>query len=133
MKSDNIGQVVLGTSVAWLVGTVFIKLAILQLYKRIFDTATFRKLAWSLMVLSVLYGITFVVLFITHCIPVDQSWNPRPWGKCRDITSEQVTSGSLNIVIDTAIIILPMPWLWKLQMPLRNKVFLSILFTLGLV
>ena len=49
------------------------------------------------------------------------------------MTVEELTSVSVNMGIDTAIVILPMPSLWKLKMVTRKKVGISGLFGLGLL
>jgi hypothetical protein len=78
------------------------------------------------------YGVSFLVVFFTNCQPLSQPWNPVPHGYCKDVTIEQITSVSANMVIDAAIVVLPMPPLWGLQLATRKKVAISFLFSLGL-
>jgi hypothetical protein len=42
-------------------------------------------------------------------------------------------NGICNIIQDVSIYLLPIPMLWSLQMPLRQKVALGALFSVGLV
>lgn len=79
------------------------------------------------------YGIAFVCVFLTNCSPVSYSWNPVPGGYCKSVKVEEITSVSFNMVIDTSIVVLPMPPLWGLQMATRKKVAISFLFSLGLM
>ena len=79
------------------------------------------------------YGISFFCVFLTNCHPITYSWNPVPGGYCKSVTVEEITSVSVNMVIDTAIVILPMPPLWGLRMPIRKKIGISFLFSLGLL
>ncbi|KAI4595495.1 hypothetical protein KJ359_006841 [Pestalotiopsis sp. 9143b] len=123
----------LPAAITWLVGTVSVKIAMLCLYTRIFTTTRFHRWAYGLMVAVVGYFIAFLILFMTNCIPLSNLWDPVPGGWCREITTEEYTSVAFNLVIDLGILILPMPAVWTLKMPLRNKVFVSIMFGVGLI
>ncbi|KAI1503403.1 hypothetical protein F5X99DRAFT_375139 [Biscogniauxia marginata] len=120
-------------AMTWLVGSVCLKLSMLFLYIRIFSIAKFRQWAYALIVVVVCYGIAFIIVFPTNCQPISQLWAPVPDGWCHNPIIEQFASVTLNLVIDLAIVILPMPALWSLKMPRSNKVFISIMFSLGLI
>ncbi|KAI1852845.1 hypothetical protein JX265_009818 [Neoarthrinium moseri] len=124
---------VLPSSITWLIGTVAIKISVLWLYTRIFSTQSFRRWAYSLMACVSCYLVAFMAVFMTICQPIDQYWNPVPWGHCRDTSIQEFTSVSFNLVLDLAIFILPMPWLWRLQMPRRNKIGISVMFGIGFI
>ena len=79
------------------------------------------------------YGVSFFVTFLTNCQPISYPWNPIPGGHCKSVTVEEITSVSINMIIDICIVFLPMLPLWRLQMPLRKKVGISSLFALGLL
>ena len=51
------------------------------------------------MVLCSAYGIAFLVVFITHCDPVSQEWNPVPGGSCRDLSLSTLSSNIINTVL----------------------------------
>ncbi len=123
----------LGTGIAWLVSSVFCKLSILYLYIRIFTTKPFRIAAQTLVFVVSVYGFSFLCVFLTECRPISYSWSLEPGTHCKSITVEEIVSVSMNMVIDTSIIILPMPPLWGLQMATRRKVVVSGLFSLGLL
>lgn len=79
------------------------------------------------------FGISFFVVFMTQCHPVSFIWNPVPGGACRDLTYQEYASVSVNMAIDLAIFILPLPVLWTLQMTTRNKVYVTIMLSFGLM
>ncbi|KAI9667971.1 MAG: hypothetical protein M1821_000791 [Bathelium mastoideum] len=124
-------KVLVAVSETWTFSTTTVKLAVLALYMRIFITTNFKRWAISLMVIDVCFGITFFVVFLTHCSPVSQQWDPVPWGHCRPLSWSELPSISLNLVLDTVIVFLPMPWLWNLHMPLSQKVFVTVMFSFG--
>ncbi|KAJ3952195.1 hypothetical protein N0V92_011372 [Colletotrichum tropicale] len=125
-------QLILASGVTWLLGTIFIKFAILWMYTRIFATAQFKR--WSRILMGVVgaYGVAFLILFMSRCTPMSQQWAPVEGGHCRDITIDQIVSVTINIVVDIAMTALPMPALWGLQMPLRNKVAVTAMFGMGI-
>ncbi|KAI3554723.1 hypothetical protein CaCOL14_000168 [Colletotrichum acutatum] len=124
-------KLILASGVTWLLGTVFIKMAILWLYTRIFSTAKFKRWSHILMGVTGAYGVAFLILFMSRCSPMSQQWAPVEGGHCRDITVDQLVSVTINIVVDIAMTALPMPALWGLQMPLRNKIAVSAMFGMG--
>ena len=86
-----------------------------------------------MIIFNFFYFIAFQVVFITQCNPVSKNWKPVPWGSCRSLSTQQLTSNSLNTVLDMAVVILPMPVLWKLHLPLQKKMAVMIMFSLGFV
>ena len=132
-RQIDVRQVLLGAGFTWLFATVFCKLSILWFYTCIFTTKRFKLAARILMFIVSAYGISFLCVFFTNCHPVSYSWNPVPGGHCRTDTTEETLSVSINMVIDTAVVILPMPPLWGLQMATRKKAGISFLFGLGLL
>ncbi|KUI64409.1 hypothetical protein VM1G_11205 [Cytospora mali] len=120
--------------VTWTLGTAAFKLSVLSLYVRLFTVRTFKRLSYIVMFLTVAYCVTFLTVFLTTCSPdISQLWNPRPNGYCRDLNIGQLGSVSTSLGVDVIIIALPMPFLWRLKMRLRNKVFVTIAFSLSFI
>ena len=65
------------------------------------------------------------------CRPLAKNWNPLLPGTCGDSIKSVLATSIINVTIDLIIIILPMPVLWGLQMALKRKVQLSVIFGLG--
>jgi len=117
--------------VCWTLATVLVKLAILFLYMRIFSTQLFKRWATFLVVLVVCFGIIYFCIAMTTCIPLSALWTGD--GTCRDLTKQEIGSMVPNIALDACIVVLPMPWLWTLKMRLRDKIWVSFMFSLGIV
>ncbi|KAI0838423.1 hypothetical protein F5Y06DRAFT_268049 [Hypoxylon sp. FL0890] len=120
-------------AITWLFGTVCVKLAMLFLYIRVFSTAQFKRWTYALMGVVVCYFVAFLIVFMTNCIPLSNLWDPVPGGWCRELTTEEYTSVVFNLVIDLSIVILPMPVLWQLKLPFRDKIFVSMMFGMGII
>lgn len=105
----------------------------LWLYTRIFCVQAFKRWSYTLIGVVAAYGIAFFILFMSRCVPASQQWHPTEHGHCRDIYLDQVTSVSINMVIDIAIVALPLPVLWNLQLAVRSKIAVTVMFSIGLL
>jgi hypothetical protein len=127
-------QLIPAAYVTWTVATTAFKLSVLFLYIRIMSWPILKRLSYTIMGLSMAYCISFMAVFLTTCTPdISQLWNPRPDGHCRDLNIGQLGSVSTNLGLDVLIIALPMPFLWRLQMPRRNKIVVTLAFSLGFI
>ncbi|KAG8529475.1 uncharacterized protein KY384_006112 [Bacidia gigantensis] len=86
--------------------------------------------------ISVVAALFVAVIFeeTLLCRPISLNWDTTPTGgTCGDGDAAYVATGVVNVLTDVLVICLPVPQIWKLQMPVRTKVVLSILFSFGLM
>ena len=116
---------------------LFAKISILFQYSRIFNSngranlALFVAIRISIISIFIFY---FVRMFldIFQCIPIEKSWNKLiTTGHCYDFNAAYKASGIFNVLSDFAILIMPMPCVWKLNMPLRKRVLTMSVFASG--
>lgn len=115
----------------------FTKLSILLQYLRIF--APTRKgnmfiyvgvhlCIWS----NLICYLVLTVFAITLCTPRRKIWNPlMTTGHCFSIDAIYQFSGVFNVISDFAILILPMPCVWRLRLSLKKKILLTMIFATG--
>ncbi len=66
------------------------------------------------------------------CKPIAYSWDKTiPGGYCTNENLAYLIAGITNLVVDTIVVILPMPMLWGLQVPLSRKLGVAGMFSLG--
>ena len=110
-------------------------MSILLLYRRLFTArcanASFNISLWCIGAFVLSYSIGQTVLTILHCNPVDALWDPTVKAKCINFHTVGIIFSSLNIGTDILILCLPVPQLWKLNMPRRRKYELMGMFSLG--
>ncbi len=83
---------------------------------------------------TVSYAFIFIPIFFTQCKPVHAAWDPvLSLTKCRPITQQEFASVAINMALDLAVVVLPLPVVWSLRMPTRKKIAVSLMFSLGLV
>ncbi|TGJ82834.1 hypothetical protein E0Z10_g5933 [Xylaria hypoxylon] len=117
----------------YLTGTACVKLTMLFLYHRIYTTPVFRRWNYGAIAFVALYFISFIPVFLTNCIPLSQYWDPKPTGWCRDTLIFDNATVAANLLLDFAVLILPLPVLWRLQMSIRDKLTVTSMFSIGLV
>lgn len=66
------------------------------------------------------------------CKPVSYNWDKTiPGGRCANENLAYLLAGITNLLIDAIVVILPIPMLWRLQMPLCKKLGVVGMFGLG--
>ncbi|KAL8916159.1 MAG: hypothetical protein Q9172_006430 [Xanthocarpia lactea] len=115
------------------VGCTALKLSVLFFYHRIFPIRKFT--IWSIVIGIVVIGwfIAFIVSQFLTCRPLNYYWDKSiPGGKCiNQVHNSDYVTTPADILTNIAILILPIPWLWGLQMKMRRKVAVTLIFFLG--
>lgn len=109
-----------------------IKVSICLTFIRIFFTRTFRTVATIVYSLSIGWSIATILVGYLICTPLSQLWIPSDTGHCGSTTAAYVSLGVLDVILDIAVFALPMPCLYKLQVPKHTKIGLTATFALGL-
>lgn len=108
------------------------KLAVLWLFYRIFTTRPFRI---AIVIMSVIVGLWWFGNFFADaliCIPVAYNWDQTIKGAhCGNHRLLYIVTPIPWIVTDLAILLLPLPMAWSLQMPRKQKIAISGVFLLG--
>ncbi|KAI0125020.1 hypothetical protein BJ170DRAFT_484894 [Xylariales sp. AK1849] len=88
-----------------------------------------------LMVLSMLFCIATTIAEFLQCQPAYMLWSgTRPEGfKCIDQTQFFRITGFINLIMDVATLIVPLPVLWKLSAPVKTRAALCGIFSVGFV
>ena len=115
-----------------LITKVSILLQLLEIF-----VPTKRSYRWyTLLILMGANVVFFTILFfmeIFSCIPREKIWNPTVPGKCIAIQNTFVATGVINVCDDFLILILPVYWVWLLQISTKRKAGISLIFAAGLL
>lgn len=114
----------------------FAKLSLFLLYLRIFSPDR-----WTRFLIYFGIGFTFVYYMVTAgilvglCVPrKGESWPLALLSsRCHKALVMTYVQGIFNIVSDFYILLLPLPVIWKLQLPLRKKIGVCAIFMTGLL
>jgi hypothetical protein len=110
---------------------VWTKLSLLMMYYRIFRFPYFKRWAYILGTFIILWVICITFLFIFICVPVQKLWYPQLPGHCINQVGTWIANAVSTISTDLAILILPLPQVWKLQLRRAEKIVLTGAFGLG--
>jgi hypothetical protein len=109
------------------------KVSILLLYIRLFEEDRFVKACQITIAVMAAFLIWTIFGFMFMCTPVQHFWKPSVDGTCMNPEIVYFTNAPFNILTDFVLFGLPLPILWKLQIPRRQKIGLVFLFAIGLV
>ena len=112
--------------------TTATKVSILLLYRRIFTTVNpyFRYGLYIISTVLIGWAISGFFTTVFQCIPTHSVWDGSK-GKCIDLVPALVGLASINTVVNAAVLVLPMPMVWYLNMPRRRKVAVCGIFVIG--
>ena len=109
-----------------------VKVSVLCFYRRIFSiTKRTRQVLWITTGVTVAWCISMVTACLLECVPVNAIWTPTIKGKCIDVLKFYYGSAGSSIVLDFALLVIPVPLVWRLHMDWSHKVALSTTFLLG--
>jgi hypothetical protein len=117
--------------VLYILVQVFAKVAIVLLFWRVFPVKWFSTASKIFFCFMFGHGLIFLFVVACQCIPVNSIWDRTITGKCLDATAVGYVGAALSIVEDVALVVLPIPELYKLQVTLQQKLSLTFLFTLA--
>ncbi len=66
-----------------------------------------------------------------HCGQGARYWNVLGPGHCGSLSGSQVATSSINTVVDLAIVLLPLPVIWRLQVQRQKKIKIIGIFAVG--
>ncbi|KAG4427639.1 hypothetical protein IFR05_016879 [Cadophora sp. M221] len=127
-----LGWLNLAATILYCLSILFIKLSILLLYLRISPDTKFRAAVYLVIVVVVGYNLGSAFTNLFACTPIAKSWDlSNTSGSCINRPTFYFANAGLNIGTDFVMLILPIPLLWNLQMPRRQKAGLIGVFMAG--
>ncbi|KAL4784110.1 hypothetical protein BJX76DRAFT_357312 [Aspergillus varians] len=119
--------------ILWAVGNSCVKLSLLSFYCRVFSFPYFLLMAKATATFILLWALAVILGGFLLCQPFAYTWDQTiPGGHCgNQVLSYQIT-GALNMATDLMVLTMPMPYLWKLEMRLSQKLPLIAVFAIGL-
>jgi hypothetical protein len=110
--------------------------SLLLFYLRIFRVSKARPLIIASLVLILAEGILYTVPSIFKCQPVNffwLGWDSQHNGRCINLRVLALVSVILGIACDVWMILLPVPFISKLNLPTKKKIQVSLLFAVGIM
>lgn len=107
----------------------------LMLYLRLFPNRGLRIAVFVTLTCTLLWGVGAFFVLLFSCRPISHYWNS--WdgehkGSCLSHNDILLAHSTINIILDVAITIIPMPLVLKLHMPLGKRLAVLFMFGVGL-
>ncbi|KZM24640.1 uncharacterized protein EKO05_0008579 [Ascochyta rabiei] len=130
---SNIMKYLFYSIIAYNISLTITKISILLQYHRIFTIHKMRIPVYAALAMTSVWGLTLLFTSIFSCIPVEAFWEVTEQGnaKCVDIMALWYTNASVNIVTDILVAAIPIPGIWGLHIPKRQKIALLGILTIG--
>lgn len=100
-------------------------------YRRLFDIRLFRSASLSVMILCVLWAVGCGFAEVFQGNPPSHFWNPGSRGVCIHFGKALAAVLSLEVVLDTLILSLPIRMVFGLQLTLVKQIQISLIFLIG--
>ncbi|KAF2679549.1 hypothetical protein K458DRAFT_393679 [Lentithecium fluviatile CBS 122367] len=121
-------------SITWIWSLFFIKVSILDIYIDIFQIPWFIKTCYVYLAFQVAWVIAVSAQILTLCHPIEFQWDKTiPGGSCRDFLTTYYSVHIIIFITDFILAVLPVPVLWGLNMNIRKKLGVTIMFMLGII
>lgn len=109
------------------------KLGILLLYLHIFNQRRLRFVCYAIGCIVILNCVSSIIAILLICIPLHAFWDGSPNAICVDTNSLFRWTSFANIVTDVAILVLPLPIIFKMTSPLSVKIGIFSTLAMGSV
>ncbi|KAF2191830.1 hypothetical protein K469DRAFT_654985 [Zopfia rhizophila CBS 207.26] len=124
------------STIPWAASMMFIKISIACMLLRIKSTKPWLIFLWSMIGVQVASCIASLVFQLVQCIPLAAIWDPtnHPNAVCTKPETAFISiyvNSAIAITTDLTFAALPITFIRKMQMPMREKIILSCLMGLG--
>lgn len=100
---------------------------------QIFRLRSLRIAAYTIMVAGVAYCAAAILEALLICIPIRYNWDKRIDGHCGNSYAAYVSVAIVDLIAELSVIMLPMPYVWTLQLPVGKKIALTFIFGIGIM
>ncbi|CEJ53790.1 Putative Integral membrane protein [Penicillium brasilianum] len=129
-------QLFQGLAVMYKIQISLCKISVCLFLLRIFQTRSFRYIAYALIGVNAAIGISWAFVDSFRCLPTRLTWTG--WmgeesGQCINFVISILINCLVNIFVDSVLILMPVWEVIKLQLPLKKKLAVGLMFTVGSV
>ncbi|KAK8032194.1 hypothetical protein PG990_001928 [Apiospora arundinis] len=128
---EKLNETLVGAEILYVTGVNMYKIALLYLYFRLFPTRDIRIGSYILGGFSCVWNVGCIFAATFQCLPREKLWQPWLQGGCIDLFLTQLAISVPCMMLDVAILCLPMRHVWNLKTNLTQRVCLTIIFLLG--
>ncbi|CAN9149473.1 unnamed protein product [Alternaria alternata] len=121
---------VLVMTIVWNITVCLSKLSVLLTYTSIIPNTSMLVICRYTGATIIVWILVDLITALSICKPLAQAWKDPD--KCTSQNPFYFSQGMLNLIIDMVIIVLPMPYIFRLRMPWSRKVVAIVMLGLGI-
>jgi len=107
------------------------KLSVLWLYHRIFVSQKLVRILIFLALFATAQGFVGFFSDIFQCTPIRSFWHPEIVPHCMNYPLLLTITGIMNIITEVAMLVVPFPLCWRLQMSRSKRIVVITMFSIG--
>ena len=131
--ADDLPQWMFISSAMYLPSILGYRVALLLMYLRLFGVNDrFKYATWAVLFFVTGYLSSNIITLIFGCTPIPKYWKPDEPGHCIDLVQADYTYGSMNVISDVLLFLLPLPMVWQLRLSPRERLGLVLVFMSGI-
>ena len=115
----------------WNTALSAIKISILLFYRRLFPVRGLLIASSIIGAIVLAWYVVCQVIAIAQCLPIQHYWQRLGPGHCIRSSNFYIVLDSVDLATDLAILVLPIPSIWQIQIRQSRKISLSVVFSLG--
>ncbi|KAF1837686.1 hypothetical protein BDW02DRAFT_490820 [Decorospora gaudefroyi] len=123
---------IMAFAMLWNVVVCFSKLSILLMYTALIPIPSMIKWCRWIGATIIAWNIADIIAAFLICRPLARNWNFFIPGTCGSQPAFYFAMGFVNLVTDAVIIVLPMPYLYRLNLEWRKKLLSMALLSIGI-
>ncbi|TID21244.1 P-loop containing nucleoside triphosphate hydrolase protein [Venturia nashicola] len=128
-----LGLGIMGFAMLWNATVCCSKLSVLLMYTALIPMQSMIRWAQGIGLLIILWNISNILAAFLICRPLARNWDLTVPGTCGSQPRFYFSMGMVNIVTDIALIVLPIPYLYGLQMSMQKKLIATGMFSVGIM
>lgn len=128
---ETLLKLILAFELMWAVSLSLSKASILLMYCRVFGDGYVKVAARVTLVVVGIWAVEVVLATFLMCRPLRTNWRQVAGAKCEGVIAMYMANGVVNLVTDLVVVLLPLPYLWRLRLPKQTKIGLAIALSLG--
>jgi len=132
-EASRLVKLLFTCSIAYSSAITFTKCAIIASYFRIFPDKNLRRVSLAAGFVVISFWIASIFAIIFACVPVQAAWDFTIQGKCFPVVTFFYVYAGFNIATDVILCVAPMPLLWAMNLPARQKTIVCVLFGMALL
>lgn len=102
------------------------------MYTNVFVQESLLRWARCIGAFLITWSVANIIATLAICRPIARNWDRTIPGSCGSPTKQYTSMMVINMITDIALLGLPLPYLFSLQMALKRKIVATVMMTIGI-